>query len=318
MELKPAQRTDAEYAAMAAIWNAQYPHYPETAAEYADWDGRRSDRFPHHRLILWEGGEIIGYTTFLQSHWCYDPKRFHFTIQVAKPHRRKGHGTRCLLHIISQVKPLGIETLMTDAVEDHDESQAFLLKQGFTLAQRNPVSELRLEGYDLSRHKAKLDGALAQGIRFVTAEELVAKEPEMLKRLHQLSCELEADTPQPGEYQPPSFEDWMRMRWESPMTLRDSWIIAMDGDNPAGFTLYSARGEDGKRLSVEMTGTARGYRRRGIASALKYKAIEYAMARGAEVVVTDNEESNPMFSINLAFGFEAKPAWASYEKRIAE
>ncbi len=303
---------------MAAIWNAQHPHYPETADEYRDWDERRSDRFPYTRLILWEEGEIIGYTTFLQSHWCYDPKRFHFTIQIAKPHRRKGYGTRCLLHIVSEVRPLAIERLMTDALEDHEESQAFLGKHGFQLIQRNPISELRLEAYDLRRHDETLERVLAQGIRFVTADELVGKDPDILKRLHKLSCELEADTPQPGEYQPPSFEEWVRMVWESPTTLRDGWIVAMDGDKLAGFSLYSPRDKEGKRLSVEMTGTARGYRRRGIASALKYKAIEYAMARGAEVVVTDNEQDNPMFSINLAFGFEAKPAWASYEKSIAE
>lgn len=303
---------------MTAMWNIQYPYFPTTVEEFRDWDTRRSERFPYVRLILWKNGEIIGYTTFLQSHWCYDPKQYHFTILVSKAHRRKGYGTRCLEHIITTVRPLGIERLMTDAIEDHGESQAFLRKLGFRLVQRNPVSELSLDGYDISRHKEKLDRALEQGIRFVTAEELVGRDAGMLERLHQLACELEADTPQPGEYQPPTFDDWLKMTWESPTILRDGWIVAVDGENLAGFTLYSARGEDGRRLSVEMTGTARNYRRRGIASALKYKAIEYAMARGAEIVVTDNEENNPMFSINLAFGFTPKPAWASYEKSIVE
>lgn len=317
MELKPAARTESEYETLASIWNAHFPDFSTTASEYRDLDERRSERFPHARLIAWEANSIVGYLSSSQEHWCYDPKRWDITIVVSREHQRRGFGTQCLNYIISEARKAGIEKLLASSIESHIEAQSFLKKHAFQLVQRNPISELKLANYDLEAHRPKLERVLDQGIRFVSAAELIAERPESLRQLYELSCEVEADTPQPGAYEPPSFDEWRKCWWEAATTLQDAWILAMDGDRMAGYTAYSRRG-DGKRLYVEMTGTARGYRRRGIASALKYKAIEYAMARGAEVVVTDNEENNPMFSINLAFGFEPKPAWASYEMTIAE
>ncbi len=60
----------------------------------------------------------------------------------------------------------------------------------------------------------------------------------------------------------------------------------------------------------------RPYRRRGIATALKLRTIDYAQQHGARSITTGNEENNPMYQINLALGFQPKPAWISYRKQI--
>lgn len=57
-------------------------------------------------------------------------------------------------------------------------------------------------------------------------------------------------------------------------------------------------------------------RRKGVATALKLKALLYAKERGLKVVQTDNEENNPMFQINLAFGFQPSPARLHYRKEF--
>lgn len=299
------------------MWNSHFPDFTTTASEYREFDERRSGRFPHTRLIAWEADSIVGYLSYSQEHWCYDPTRWDVTIVISKDHQRRGFGTECLNRVISEARNAGIEKLLASSIESHIEAQNFLKKHAFELVQRNPISELKLANYDLEAHRHKLECALAQGIRFEPATKLIAERPESLQQLYELSCEVEADTPQPGVYEPPSFDEWRSSWWEATTTEKDAWIIAMDGDRMVGYTAYSRRG-DGKRLHVDMTGTARAYRRRGIASALKYKAIEYAIERGAEVIVTDNEENNPMFEINRAFGFEPKPAWGSYEKRIVD
>ncbi|GIV01413.1 MAG: phosphinothricin acetyltransferase [Fimbriimonadales bacterium] len=316
MRLVPARRTPTEYAAMAEIWNAQYPDLPETAEEFRDADERRPDRFPFARYMVVEDDRIIGYLTYGQTHWCYHPRRYHFTIQIASPYRRRGCGSCCLEFLETTATSDGMDRLLTSILESHEESQAFLTRHGFALVQRNPISELNLQGYDLSAHRGHLDRALAQGIRFVKAEDLVAQDPSQLRNLYHLACEVESDTPQSGKYEPPTFEDWVKGSWEAPTTLRESWIVTVDGDQLCGYTVFAIRGGYPKRLGVEMTGVARAHRRRGIASALKYLSIQDAIERGAEVIVTDNEESNPMFQINLTFGFVPKPAWATYEKLL--
>ena len=63
-----------------------------------------------------------------------------------------------------------------------------------------------------------------------------------------------------------------------------------------------------------MTGVVRAYRRRGIATALKVRTIQYAQTVGAETIVTSNEENNPMNILNRKLGFEPMPAWISYHR----
>ena len=65
-----------------------------------------------------------------------------------------------------------------------------------------------------------------------------------------------------------------------------------------------------------LTGVSRDYRRRGIVTALKVKAIEVAKVDGFETIETSNEENNPMFQLNLQLGYEPAPAWLEFEKKL--
>jgi len=67
-----------------------------------------------------------------------------------------------------------------------------------------------------------------------------------------------------------------------------------------------------------LTGVVRTHRRRGVATALKVKGVEWARARGVRVIETDNEENNPMFDLNVALGYRPVPAWAEYHLHLKE
>ena len=58
------------------------------------------------------------------------------------------------------------------------------------------------------------------------------------------------------------------------------------------------------------------FRRKGIATALKIKAIEKLLQKGVTEVRTDNEENNPMYKINVALGFKPVPFSLEYMKEI--
>jgi len=72
-----------------------------------------------------------------------------------------------------------------------------------------------------------------------------------------------------------------------------------------------------EHLEVGFTGVLPSYRRRNIATALKLKAIAFAAEYGAKTMDTGNEENNPMYQINLRLGFQPRPAWSDYHKKIA-
>ena len=63
-------------------------------------------------------------------------------------------------------------------------------------------------------------------------------------------------------------------------------------------------------------GVLKDYRRKGVATALKIKAIEKLIEKGVTEIRTDNEENNPMYKINVSLGFEPVPFSLEYMKQI--
>ena len=84
-------------------------------------------------------------------------------------------------------------------------------------------------------------------------------------------------------------------------------ILAADGDAVVGLSAvtYDASANTANQL---MTAVARPYRGRGIAEALKLRAIEYALACGAANIRTRNDSANaPMLAVNHKLGFRPEP-----------
>jgi GNAT superfamily N-acetyltransferase len=73
---------------------------------------------------------------------------------------------------------------------------------------------------------------------------------------------------------------------------------------------------DLKKLFTGLTGVLRSHRRRGLATAVKVRAICFAQRYGATILETDNEENNPMFQLNLQLGFQPQPALIEFKKKM--
>lgn len=72
-------------------------------------------------------------------------------------------------------------------------------------------------------------------------------------------------------------------------------------------------------LDTGLTGVRRAWRRKGIALALKLRAIAYARSVGAPVIRTENATTNQaMLAINEALGFAKQPAWITFVKKITD
>jgi len=150
----------------------------------------------------------------------------------------------------------------------------------------------------------------------VTPAELENIDPQWRHKLHLLDSELEQDVPSPDAPKKTSFEDFEKHILKNPNFIADAFFVALDNGEIVGESSLWVSETDRERLITGSTGVGRSHRRRGIATALKLHAIVYARQHGIKIIVTDNEENNAMYQINLMLGFEPQPTWIVFEKTL--
>ena len=84
-------------------------------------------------------------------------------------------------------------------------------------------------------------------------------------------------------------------------------LIAVDGDDRVVGLALLIRTADRSIAGHRMTATAREWRGRGLASALKVAAIRWAAANGVTKLQASNDSGNaPMQAVNVRFGYETE------------
>jgi mycothiol synthase len=201
--------------------------------------------------------------------------------------RRRGVGRALLYELADHVAGLGFDRAGSSV--DDDGSKAFAERFGFEEIDREVEQVLKLP--------AKLPEApVPAGIEVVT----IAARPELLRECYPLAAEEGyPDLALAGDV---SIErdDWMKDEATLPqgsfVALHDGRIVGYSGlmkhDNPGV-------AEDG------LTVVARGWRRRGLAIALKRLELEWAAANGITEVITWTQRDNAsMRTLNERLGYE--------------
>ena len=188
--------------------------------------------------------------------------------------------------------------------------------RGFEEVQREWESRLDVDGFDHSKWAARIAAVEARGIGIATLDELVS-DPERNRKLYELVEAVAADVPSPDDYTSSSFEVFEDRLRTSPNLIPEGYFVAVDGDRYVALSnLWRAQARDDE-LYVGLTGTLREYRRQGLATALKLKAVQFAARNGVRVLKTWNATSNVgMLEINDALGFVRQPAWIDYAKDV--
>ena len=322
-DIEPFDSTPASYELMARLLSAVWPEQPASASWLARFD---TDRDPSHRvhrevaLAPDAPAEWIGMAECGPHRWSTDRSRFDLQVHVHPEHRNRGVGTALYDRAVASARGTA-RVFEASTREDRQDALRFLDRRGFRLLDRSPVTELDLEAFDSDRWAPAIRRVEADGIRLVTLGELLEAGDDRLRGLWELERELQPDAPNQSGTDLPPFERWRRAYDANPDLLPEAHVVAIEGHRLVGMTqLWGSEASDAI-LYNGFTGVRRGHRRRGVATALKARALTWAStlrtATGARPVVrVSNEESNPMLGINLCLGFRQRPAVLRFEKSL--
>ena len=318
--IRPFNPTDEAYEAIAAVAKAVWIYDSQTPADYKHRDTGWDSKYLFQRLVVEEHGRLLGVASYNETPWSYLPGKYQWQILVHPDEERRGIGSAVYDHIqqaLQQQEPAPT-LIVTSTREDKPQSIRFLQKRGYQPTMRWVVSELDVSQFEAARFATLRQKLADEGIIIRTLPEQIELDPDWQQAIYDLDWQLTLDEPSP---QPPTrlpFDQYVRDFIEAHYVIMEAWWVALHDGRYIGMTQLNRNQHDPNGFETGFTGTIRDYRRRGNATALKAIAIEYAQQKGANAILTGNEENNPMYQINANLGFRPITAELSYEKRLGE
>lgn len=272
--------SDRDLEAYVDVCNAVVPEDPSSLEQQR----ARLERDPRRLYLLAElSGEVVG-TSYAGP--SQTEGRGAIGPRVLPRVRRRGVGTALLRAAVAHVRELGC-TYASASVDGYDEgSLAFAGHHGFEEVDRQ-VEQVKRVGDERPP-------AVPDGVRFVT----IAERPELLRESFGLALEGFADfaTAYPVTI---TLDEWL----EEEATLPAGSFVALADDEIVGYSGLCRR-HDGV-VEDGLTVVRRGWRRRGLAEALKRAELAWAADNGIDEVVTWTQKGNEaMCALNERLGYE--------------
>ncbi len=313
-EIRLADVTD--YPAIAGVLSACDPRHPQGPDLILHLDSLEDPRVYRNRYVFEEGGRVLGYAGYFQFSMMYDPRRFVLSGGVLPEARGRGIGAQLLDRIMADLTPRGPRDVGTSVWDYQQEGLRFLEKRGYVEIMREVESRIDLTRFDSTAFEAPPRGG---PIRLAHLGEL-DDGPALREAIFRLDMDVSEDIPMTGELTRPDFGVYHHLHFELPGFRPELCWLALDLDSNelVGLSWHQEEQAAG-RLGNIVSGVRREYRRRGIALALKGRALADARARGYRMAETRNEESNVgMLAVNRRLGFTPCGAFIILQKELAE
>lgn len=205
--------------------------------------------------------------------------------------RRRGVGTALLRELTRHAASLGVDEAVAHVDGRDRGSIGFARRFGFKEIDRE-VQQVRRLG-----HEREPAASLPETLEVVT----IAERPELLRRAYELAREGYADmaTDRPVTI---AHEDWLR----DEATLPEGSFVALAAGEIVGYAGLCRHDNPGI-AEDGLTVVRRGWRRRGLATALKRRELAWAAAHGFREIVTWTQRGNEgMRGVNEALGYTVR------------
>ncbi|MFG2116406.1 GNAT family N-acetyltransferase [Streptomyces sp. NPDC048718] len=290
-DVGPGSAEDAE--GFARVRRAALPFMLSTGPHLIhEWAHAHPDA--HARPLLAEAdGEIVGCAEVELAHESPEPGDGVANVHVHPEHLGRGAGTLLLRAAEEHLAHAGARRVYSWVFDD-PASRAFAGRHGYE--GRRTAYFLRL---DLTTAALPPLQSPPDGVELRPASDFAA-DPRPLFELDALTT---ADEPGDVAAGLTDYEHWLATTWRHPLQNHELTMVALSGGRPVAF---SAALDDGLgRYGSGMTGTAPGFRGRGLAKLVKNASLHRARAAGRTEAFTGNDAGNaPMLAVNRWFGYE--------------
>ena len=223
--------------------------------------------------------------------------------------------------MLAAVKKFNCNKLLTSIYEhpNYKEHQKLLIKKGFKLVQTNREYSCNIQDINLEKYQPLIEKLESENIKIYNSRDEMKNFPNHYKKLEDLIWTYSKDFPIPNgiKHTRMPFEQAMKLQIDFEENCYGIEVVAVKDNKYIGSTDIEVypKAEPHKGWTGGL-GVLKEFRRKGIATALKIKAIEGLLKKGVTEVRTDNEENNPMYKINVELGFKPVPFSLDYMKKI--
>ncbi|HKC62421.1 MAG TPA: GNAT family N-acetyltransferase, partial [Pyrinomonadaceae bacterium] len=262
-------------------------------------------------------GQLVGYGAIEQS--IYLPK-YRLFLVIDPLWLRRGVGDLLLDRLTNDLQEVNAVTVSFREYAAHDEILNFLNERGFIETMRLMDLRLSVEEADLAPFSTVVEKVRERGISISTLAEERAHDPRYVEKLYELTSTLRIDDPLRDPFTPASFYEREARLWlERPYVLPAAYFIAKHNDNYVGVTDLNLLDVVPEGVTHGFTGVRRDYRRQGVCTALKVRAIEYAREQGYRTVRAFNSPLHQeLLALNEKLGFRSLFSYVTLEKCLRE
>ena len=282
--------------ALADLYNSQEAESgPRDADSFRRDLEHTGDTGREDRLVALQGEQVIGYAAANPAWWTGSDDVYALDIRVARPFWGSGTGTALYAALCLAPGAGNANRMLAWIRNDLPEARRFAARHGFThTGQVLEESRLYLPEARVETVTSAADPLHAAGIRIRTLAE-IAPDESFLRQLQRLWDDENGSNSI-------AFETWRSSVLEGDGLSPDTHWVALDGRRPIGTTFLNVLGPHG--AENDYTAVAPSHRGRGIAPALKARAIAWGQEHGMTWFYTSSLiENAPMRSINHRLGY---------------
>jgi hypothetical protein len=306
LETRSFDYTPKDFKLLVALKDSLYPAHLKglSSVEACQHDFKSTPDYCKFQLnFILSENNVVGWESTQHDDWDFDKALLDSTLCLPKDQKFWDLSVSCLESQISRAKEMGIKVLHAWSLEGGSWSEELYAGKGFEVSLREYQSLLLLDELDFDSLGSKLSQFDELTYKILALDELKKTNRDWEKKLFDLWMAIEEDVPTDFPHSTVSFDLW-RSSVLSPCFLPEDCYVVVHQNKWVALSSYERSSRTEETISTELSGVLPEYRRQGLCTAVKIFSLKDLRQKKFRRVVTENEENNPMFTINQSLGFK--------------